>query len=373
MAPERLSSVGARHAQAGASRGANTPGMGTPAETILGGQEHDEAADIAEPVRSSLEPIPEAGSEIELDQLTFILRSAIFERDQDEARLTVLRDDALPRARAQVAAEQAAVAEAEVQLREVKLHSKGALIEAFVSGQPTDTLMSEAAAKAELDRCRDLLDHSKQIEKALRAEIASIEAGLADHRNVIASAAGALVSRTPQFLSLIERIYTAYRDLRNCRLIVREIERLVHLDDHLVRLADNNQPSAGHRFGGYENDEAGIARWGKAVRRLLSDADFPLSPAIDGGNPGPTSNSRNIKDPNRGAPHRGSAPPRRAQGAATPLSRRPVRHQRAGAKAAGMPVRRRASLARERDPTTGRWLKEKAADQKPTARGEKES
>lgn len=157
MAPERLSSVGARNAQAGASRGANTPGMGTPAETILGGQEHDEAADIAEPVRSSLEPIPEAGSEIELDQLTFILRSAIFERDQDEARLTVLRDDALPRARAQVAAEQAALAEAEVQLREVKLHSKGALIEAFVSGQPTDTLMSEAAAKAELDRCRDLL------------------------------------------------------------------------------------------------------------------------------------------------------------------------------------------------------------------------
>lgn len=65
MAPERLSSVGARNAQAGASRGANTPGMGTPAETILGGQEHDEAADIAEPVRSSLEPIPEAGSEID--------------------------------------------------------------------------------------------------------------------------------------------------------------------------------------------------------------------------------------------------------------------------------------------------------------------
>lgn len=167
-----------------------------------------------------------------------------------------------------------------------------------------------------------------------------------------------MIARTPQFLGLIERIYAAYRDLRDCRLIIREIERLVHLDDHLVRLADNHQPCTGHRFGGYLSNEVLLAEWTNAITRLLDDAGAPL-PDSDG-----SRSTTEDASPGRGAPHRGSAPRRWAQGAAPPLGRRPAQRKRVGGKAAGMPVRRRASLARERDPLTGKFTR-KAAKQSP--------
>jgi hypothetical protein len=75
--------------------------------------------------------------------------------------------------------------------------------------------------------------------------------GLTQRHQDCARAAGALVSRTPECLSLLERIYTAYRELPDCRLALVEIRHLVWLDDTASRFADNDQHSDGSRRSGH--------------------------------------------------------------------------------------------------------------------------
>jgi len=116
------------------------------------------------------------------------------------------------------------------------------LVEAYVNHEPVDAIMTEADAKAQLDLRTDQLRYAEEIESAIRFEIADIENGLKEHENRCLSAVGTVVGRTPQFLSLISHIYAAYAELRNCRLVIDEIEPLVHIDRDLISLADNHQP-----------------------------------------------------------------------------------------------------------------------------------
>lgn len=78
-------------------------------------------------------PLQEPASEIELDQLRYMLRATQHELNSDIRRLVVL-NEALERARAQGAAEASAFAEAETAWRETetRLHSRTLLVEAFV-------------------------------------------------------------------------------------------------------------------------------------------------------------------------------------------------------------------------------------------------
>jgi hypothetical protein len=69
--------------------------------------------------------------------------------------------------------------------------------------------------------------------------------------------------------------------LRDARLVLAEIGKVLWLDSDLTSMADTNQPNRGFRYGGYVNDDTLIAAWKDAATRLLADADA----ALPAGNP----------------------------------------------------------------------------------------
>lgn len=361
-------------------QGADAPGIGatpTPAEQILAGQHHPGMADegrfthVSKPPLASLgapsepdtakpvhrspmpPPLPEPASGIEEDQHRFILRTAIFEFAQDFGRLAAF-EQARERARDEWRAATTAVEQAEATLRAARVHSRGDLVTAYVNNQPTDAVVTENLAQAELDECRDRLRHIEEISSALRAETDSISDGLDDHRHAIARAAGRVFSRSPQFIALVERIYTAYATLRDTRVAISELSRIVYIDDDITSLIDNTQPSDGSRRRDYTNDEALIALWKDAATALLTDGDALLP----GDSHRISRDTNGTSNGNSTQPVRGSATPRQRARAARPsLPAAPgVRRKRAGGKTVGTSDRR-ASLARERTPVGGSWPK----------------
>lgn len=189
-----------------------------------------------------------------------------------------------------------AVAEAE--LREVRKHSRSILVEAFVSGQATDKVMTEAGALAQLRLHTEQLAHAEELVEALRDAVAELENGFAEHDRRVAQAAGALVSRMPEFLALGERVYCAYAELWNCRLVVNEIGRLLTRDDRLLHLIECDQESDGRMTMGYVYNEGLVADWTAAITGVPSNADAPL-PSSDT-NGGTNSNPGNPPSPARG-------------------------------------------------------------------------
>ena len=133
----------------------------------------------------------------------------------------------------------------------------------------------------------DRLRHAEELVEALREAVAELENGFGEQDRRIAQAAGALVSRMPEFIALGERVYRAYAELRNCRLVVSEIGRLLTLDDRLLHLIECDQESNGRRTLGYSYTKAlsptGLARspacWPMPMRRYLVAAPT-TAPAI---------------------------------------------------------------------------------------------
>jgi predicted nucleic acid-binding Zn-ribbon protein len=297
-----------------------------------------------EPVRLAPQPLPEPASEGELDPLRYELRSAQRELNRDKSRLVVLRQ-AIERARAERHAEAEAAAEAVRALRHARQHSRAHLIEAYLDGQPTASVMSEADAQAALAIRAGHLQHAEDVIEALRSEIAEIENGLPQRRRDIAIAAGALISRSGEFLDLLRRVFSAFADLRDVRLTLAELRGLVTLDDHLCWLIDCDQPSSAGPWGGYPTDEKFLSDWTDAVARLLGDADAPL--------PDPNGSSGINSNPSvRGREcHRGDDGPTRSLSAVPPVDCGGRAAQRRGCPPVAVP-----SSARERDPATGKWL-----------------
>jgi hypothetical protein len=295
--PERLSDVGRRFA------GSLTGTAGTRAEIIFGDAEtlggRYEPDDRPSPTLGpNPRPLPPPATETQLDQLRYELRAAQHELKGDETRLAALHE-ARQRAIAEWSAASAGVAEAEEMVRAARTHSRGALVQAFLDGEDTNAVMTEADAKTLLAIRREQLQHAQEVSDALRAEIYDIEVnGLKRRRQDCQRAAGRLLSRTPEFLALVQRIYDAYATLRNTRRAIAEVREQLWLDSDLRDLIDNDQHHDGSRWSNYVFDETLIADWRDATAHLLGDADAPLPGA---GNDRPDQGEENATNSSRPA------------------------------------------------------------------------
>jgi len=277
------------------------------------------------------------------DQLRYELRAAQHKLRHNEGLLAA-RHQARERARGERYAAQAAVAEAEQMLAEVRKHSRADLVEAYINNEPVDAAMTEADAKTQLELRTDQLRHAEEIDRALTFEIADLESNvIPEHRRRRDQAAGALVSRTAQFLALVRRVDEAFATLRNVRLCLEELRRLVPHGDTLCPMIDSNQPSGAGRWGGFGTGEKLVSEWTNAVGKLLVDGDSLVpgdNSKLDRADGSPSSS------PVRGGPR----PPRqRGQRPGTP-SGRPARRKRAEGKRGSS---RASRPARNRDPAPG--------------------
>lgn len=223
----------------------------TPAQTILGEQPYVPGQayepQISEPVTFTCNapPLPVPASEDEIGTLRYQLRAAQYELNCDLTRLAALHE-ARHRASAQWSAEEDGVREAEAALRHVRLHSRAHLVEAYVNnGRRGD----------DRGRCQGSASHPYRLppprprdHRRAAPRIASIENGLKERRDECARAAGQLLSRTAPLIGLVQNIYDAYATLRDSRLILNEIGKLVWIDDDLAavgreRLAGRRLPA----------------------------------------------------------------------------------------------------------------------------------
>lgn len=206
--------------------------------------------------------MPEPASEGELDQARYDVRKAIYELNNDHTRLAALQQ-ARERARAERHAAAEAVAEAEQELVKARTHSRAHPIEAYVDNEVCPSVADcEARLHIETGHLRD----AEELDHALRDEIAEIEGNdIKDHDYSRSKAAGSLICRSPEFLSLVARVTTAYQTIRDTRLLVNELARLVLLDSKVTVFALNSQPDKGARYGGYPVDEHLISERTNAV------------------------------------------------------------------------------------------------------------
>lgn len=269
MPPMRLSAVGRRFAAGGAI---------DPAEgdtDALTGRYVPTLDDTPRPPSFPL-ALPQPADEAECDRLRTNLRRAILDLRNDEIRARALREAAM-RATAERQAAAQALAESEQMLHAVQRHSRAHLVEAYVNGAATEAIRSEADASLEVEHRRDQLQHAQEIVNALNTEVGSIEQGLDPRRRSITLAAGAVFSRAPETIALAERIYSAYRILRDARLAFAEVRRVVPLDSALTDRIDADQHHDDSRRSGlYSYDESLIADWQRAAFGLLRDADTVL-------------------------------------------------------------------------------------------------
>lgn len=187
----RLSEVGRRYATGG---GGDPSTPEDDADSLASGRYIPELDDTPRPP-SFPRPLPPAADEQECERLRFALRRAILDLRNDEIRLSALRD-AQARAHTERWAQAEAVAEAEAAVRNARLHSRGALVAAFINGEDTHAVRSEADAENDLAIRTGHLRHAEEIEKALGQEAAAVENGLSARRRDVERAAGMLLSRT---------------------------------------------------------------------------------------------------------------------------------------------------------------------------------
>lgn len=185
--------------------------------------------------------MPEPASEGELDQARYDVRKAIYELNNDHTRLAALQQ-ARERARAERHAAAEAVAEAEQELVKARTHSRAHLIEAYVNNEVYDgpsVADCEARLHVETGHLRD----AEEPDHALRDEIAESEGNdIKDHDYARSKAAASVICRSPEFLSLVARVTTAYQTIRDTRLLVNELARLVLLDSKVTVFALDSQP-----------------------------------------------------------------------------------------------------------------------------------
>ena len=218
---------------------------------------------------------PQPADEVELDQLRYGLRAAQLKVVQESDRLNGLQR-ARVRARSERYGAIERFAEAERVLADAKRHGRAHLVALYVDGKE---LAGPTPENAEHERNlrADQVRSAETLIEALDGEIDGCEAGLVGHRRRRDEAAGAVVSRSGEFLRLLHDIQAAFATLRSARLAIREVSKLVSLESRLRDLALVDQPSDGNaRYPGYRVNEGLVTIWTQAVAALLADADAPL-------------------------------------------------------------------------------------------------
>lgn len=224
---------------------------------------------------------PPPADEAEIDQLRIRLRAAQHAVRQETDRLGGLQT-ALERARSERAGALEAVDQAERLVTQAKRDWHHHLVVAATGGQEVTGIPAPESAQAEVDLRNEQLRSADELLAALAEEISGCENALVGLRRARDETAGALISRSPEFLVLLRNIQAAFATLRSARIAIREIGRLVTLETRLVDLSLVDQPVLPERFVGYEVNEALVGAWRDAVTQLLRDADAPLPEGAPG-------------------------------------------------------------------------------------------